>query len=303
MFYGFSLIWPWNPGALICLIALCLLYALGLRRARSNPARNPQDKPVQAYHIVAFFVGMLLAALVLLTPIDTIGRTQSFIIHIAQVVVLTTVCVPLILIGCPARLLRPVAEQPIVRSILNVLMRPLVASVIFNLVFLLWHAPVIYPIAMANEALYHVEMLSIFLLAFLNWWPILGAVDELHWLSYPAEMLYVFFDGQPVDIFAFVLVFSGTTLYPRYAVPAQLGISAFADQAAGGALLLIPGVIDLIVMTPLFFRWLGQIEERTRQADLRRQAEFEEMEAEEEMEEEDEVVISSTLNIDNQAHG
>src|SRR6185503_15365053 len=45
-----------------------------------------------------------------------------------------------------------------------------------------------------------------------------------------------------------------------------------ADQAAAGALLLIPGVVDLVVMSPLFFRWLHDIDEKAKINDLRIQA-------------------------------
>jgi hypothetical protein len=65
-------------------------------------------------------------------------------------------------------------------------------------------------------------------------------------------------------------VFSFVVIYPFYHVPPQLGISAFGDQAAGGALLLIPGLVDLVVMSPLFFRWLGMLEARAKIADERR---------------------------------
>jgi hypothetical protein len=41
---------------------------------------------------------------------------------------------------------------------------------------------------------------------------------------------------------------------------------------------LIPGLVDLGVMTPLFFRWLRQIEDKTRQTDAKRQAEVEDEE-------------------------
>ena len=90
------------------------------------------------------------------------------------------------------------------------------------------------------------------------------------------QIFYAFFDGQPVDIFALVLVFSGIPFYSYYALPSQLGLSRFADQAVGGALLLIPGLIDLAVMSPLFFRWLAQIEAKTRLDDQRRLQEVEE---------------------------
>ncbi|MGZ3611065.1 MAG: hypothetical protein ACXWPS_05665 [Ktedonobacteraceae bacterium] len=82
----------------------------------------------------------------------------------------------------------------------------------------------------------------------------------------------------------FLLVFSGVVIYPFYAIPPQLGISAFADQAMGGALLLLSGLIDLVLMTPLFFLWLAQIEQKARIADQKRQELTDAHVAEEEIE-------------------
>jgi putative membrane protein len=259
---------------------LSFLYLLGLGHVRKRGI------PLKARQIVAFFSAIIMVALVLLTPLDTIARTQLFLVHMAQAVILTTVCAPLILAGCSEELLSPLVELPLVRDIVRVLTRPLVASVLFNLTFLLWHTPRIYDLVLTNETVYHVQMLSIFLTSLLNWYPLIGSVRELQRMSYPMQMLYAFFDGQPVDIFAFVLVFTGVPIYAHSMIPAQLGISAFADQAIGGALLLIPGLVDLGVMSPLFFRWLGEIEQRTKLADQKRQQALEEDEWEEEVLEE-----------------
>lgn len=281
---GLDFSWHWSPGALLFLLILCLLYAFGITQARK---RSPTGTPLKPLRVAAFITAIILSALVLLTPVDTIARTQLFSFHMLQAVVLTTVSAPLLLYACPAWLLQPLFNQPIARSIAGVLTRPVIASILFNLNFLAWHTPRLFTFALVHGSLYHVEMLSFLLTALLNWWPLIGPIRETHKLTYPQQMLYAFLDGQPVDIFAFLLVFSGVALYPHYAVPPQLGISAFADQAAGGALLLIPGLVDLLVMSPLFFRWLAQIEEKARIADQRR---LEEEEAQAQADEETEEV-------------
>lgn len=283
--FGLSLVWPWNPIALVVLLLLALLYVLGLRRVRRLQG---QETLVQPRQVMSFFAGILVAALLLLTPVNTIARTQLFSVHMAQAIILITLCSPLILSGCPDALLRPLVEWPVTRAILRVLLHPVVASLIFNLTFLLWHAPLIYDSVVTNATLYDVMMTSIFLASLLNWWPLIGSVRELRSMSYPIQMLYAFFDGQPVDIFALLLVFSSVPIYTNFVVPPQLGLSAFGDQAVGGSLLLIPGLVDLVVMTPLFFRWLGQIEQRTKRDDERRIEEAE-LEEDEEWEEEEEV--------------
>ena len=286
MVAGLVLTWSWHPGTIILLLVMSLLYALGLWRAR---LRSPEDTSIKARHSAAFFLAILLAALMLLTPIDTIGRTQLFSVHMMQAIVLTTVCAPLILFASPAALLRPLTELPLLRTVVRLLTMPLVATLIFNGAFLFWHVPKVFELAQRNPTLYQVQMLTIFLASLLNWWPLIGSLrEEINRMTYPIQMLYAFFDGQPVDIFAFVLVFSGVAIYRLYTIPPQLNLTAFADQTVAGALLLIPGLVDLGVMSPLFFRWLGQVEDRTRAADQRRQEEVYEDDEDEEYEEEEE---------------
>jgi putative membrane protein len=49
----------------------------------------------------------------------------------------------------------------------------------------------------------------------------------------------------------------------------------------GGALLLLPGLVDLVVMTPLFYLWLAQIEQKQKITDQLRQEQAESQAAEE----------------------
>ncbi len=267
VFDGLNLTWHWSPITIIGLVILCLLYGLGLRSARR---KNPAEAPLLKRQVAAFIFAVLLMALVLLTPVDTIARTQLFSVHMAQIVVLTTLCAPLLLYACPGWLLQPVIDHPGGKLLARVLTQPVLVSVVFNLNFLFWHMPLFFSLALKYGTLYHVEVVSIFAASLLNWWPLIGPRRELHLMTYPQQMLYAFLDGQPVDIFAFLLVFSFVVIYPFYNVPPQLGISAFADQAVGGALLLIPGLVDLVVMSPLFFRWMAQQEEKAKLADQRR---------------------------------
>jgi putative membrane protein len=272
MLNGLLLTWSWSLGTVVFLLLLCLLYLWGLWLAR----RHVEGQCISAYRIAAFFAGIVIVALFVLSPVNTIARIQLFSVHLAQVVILTSVCAPLVLAGCPAIVLRPLVEIPVVRHVMRFLTLPLTASLIFNVTFLLWHVPKLYNASLASAPLYQAMVLCIFCASLLNWWPLVGSLTELRKISYPMQIFYAFFDGQPVDIFALVLVFSGVPFYPHYALPPQLGLSRFADQAVGGALLLVPGLIDLAVMSPLFFRWLAQIEAKTRLADQRRQQEMEE---------------------------
>ena len=136
------------------LLLLCLLYLWALWQARRRLRNDPEEQPVSAYHIAAFFGGIVIVALLVLSPINTIARTQLFSVHLAQVVILTSVCAPLILAGCPAALLHPLLEIPIVRRIIRLLTFPLVAWLIFNATFLLWHTPKLYNASLVDSSVY-----------------------------------------------------------------------------------------------------------------------------------------------------
>ncbi|HEX4206513.1 MAG TPA: cytochrome c oxidase assembly protein [Ktedonobacteraceae bacterium] len=274
----------WGGGFLVL---LCVLYGLALLSARRRGAHAP------LLRIVSFLAGIVIAALLLFSPLETIGRTQLFFIHMMQVVALTTVCTPLILAGFTEDLVRPLVDAPVARAIALKLTSPLLASVIFNLFFLLWHTPRLFTFAQSSASAYDLMMVTIFASSFLNWHPLIGSIQEARHMSYPMQMLYAFFDGQPVDILAFVLVFTQVSLYT---FPAHVGLSTFSDQATGGAVLLVPGIVDLIVMTPLFFRWLGQIESHTRLADQQRQQALDEEEWEDDDDDEDEWEEAAYVN-------
>lgn len=266
--------WHWSPFTLTGLLLLCVLYYVGLRIS----GRKQEHPPLERRRLLAFIAAIVLIALMLLTPIDMIARTQLFMVHMLQVVVLVTLCSPLLLYSCPAWLVQPVIDNRMTRPIVRFLTQPVIASCIFNITFLIWYTPRIYSATLTNGTLYHVELWAVLLTSLLNWWPLIGPVRLLHQMSYPMKMLYAFVDGQPVDIFAFLLVFTEVVFYPQYMVPrsfTSFGFNSLADQTIGGSLLLIPGLVDLVVMSPLFFRWLGQIEQRAKIEDQQRQEEAE----------------------------
>jgi cytochrome c oxidase assembly factor CtaG len=267
-FYGLNLTWHWSPLSLAAVLLLCLGYGLTLWLMHR---RDPRGRPIKKRQIAWFCGAILVIVLFVFTPIDMVARRQLFLAHMFQVVFLITFAAPFLLFACPDWLFQPLLKQPVVRAILKLLTQPVVASFVFNATFLLWHVPSLFDRALSNGNLYHVMLWSIFLASLLNWWPLIGSERQLHELSYPGKMLYAFLDGQPLDIYALLIVFGGVVIYP-YSVPAELNIGAFADQASAGALLLLPGIVDLVVMSPFFFRWLAQIEERARRNDERRQA-------------------------------
>ena len=131
MLNGLDFSWQLNLVSLFALVLICLLYILGTRLA----GRGGVHPPLNKWRLAAFITAIALGVLVLLTPFDTIARTQLFAAHMVQAVILTTLCAPLLLGACPDWLLQPILEQPATRAVAKALTRPLVASILFNLTF------------------------------------------------------------------------------------------------------------------------------------------------------------------------
>lgn len=264
---GLHILWHWSPYSLLALVLLCVLYTLTLWLLHRQ---NPSERPLKKRYFAWFSSGVLILALFLFTPLDAIARTQLFLAHMFQVIFIITFAVPCFLFACPNWFFEPVFAHRFSRAIVSKLTQPVIASVIFNVTFIFWHLPIVYDQTLLpqHSYLYHSMIWSLFLVSFLNWWPLIGHDRQLHHMSYPEQIAFAFLDGEPMQIYAFIIVFSGAVLY-TYHVPTQF-LSAYADQASAGALLLLPGIVDVAVMSPLFFRWLNQMETRARRNDERR---------------------------------
>jgi putative membrane protein len=177
---------------------------------------------------------------------------------------LTLVAPPLLLLGTPGWMLRPLLKSAWVKSILRILTTPVLAYLLFNLDFLAWHIPIFYEATLENESIHIIEHLSFIFTAILNWWPMLSPLDELPRLPAPAQILYLFLDGVPTTVLSAIIVFANNVLYPTYAAaPRAFGISALTDQSIAGLIMGMPGgMIYLFALTIVFFRWNNREEER-----------------------------------------
>src|SRR2546430_17191258 len=96
MLNGLVFSWHLNLITLIVLAILCLLYTLSILFA----GRGGSHPPINMWRVFAFVSAILPSAFVLLTPFDTVARTQLLSPHIVQAVVPTTLFAPLLLSCC-----------------------------------------------------------------------------------------------------------------------------------------------------------------------------------------------------------
>ena len=247
--------WNWEPSIVVGVAIFLGTYLAAIGPLRSHFAAST---PVARSQIAWFTAGALVILSALVSPLDEIGDGYLFSAHMVQHLLLTLVAPPLLLLGTPGWLLRPLLRAGSLRRMLQVLTSPPVAFLLFNATFFIWHVPALYEATLHNEAIHISEHLLFMVTGLLNWWPILSPLPELPRLSPPTQILYLFLEGIPATILGALIVFAAKPLYPTYAAaPRAFGVDSMADQQLSGLVMWMPGgMIYLLALSLVFFTWL-----------------------------------------------
>jgi cytochrome c oxidase assembly factor CtaG len=253
--------WSFQPSVIIGILALGAAYAYCTGPLRERRAWGAEVKP---WRQAAFYGGLGVCAFALLSPLDTLGDEYLFSAHMVQHMLLTMAVPPLLLLGTPDWLVRPALRWPTVRLAARWLTFPLVAFLLFNADFWVWHVPPLYDATLTNPSLHILEHLTFLVTATLNWFPIASPIpDELPRLPRLMQVLYLFISCQPMVALGAVLTFAAQPLYLPYVLaPHLFGLTAAADQQLGGLIMWIPGnFIYILVMSIVFFQWVEHMDD------------------------------------------
>ena len=243
--------WTVHWSTVAGLVALAALYEW---RSRVHGAA-----PTLAQRL--YFYAALVSVFVSLNgPLHDLSDSFLFSAHMVQHLVLTLIFPPLLLLGVPGWMLRPLLLHPRVAPVARRLTRATWGFTIFNVTIAVWHLPPLYNAAVAHHPLHIVQHLMFMGTAVLMWWPLLSPLPELPRLAYPGQMLYCFLMVIPMSIVSIYIAMADTILYPAYAsAPRVWSISPMLDQQLGGLIMWIPGgLFFYVVMTFVFFKWAGR---------------------------------------------
>jgi putative membrane protein len=211
---------------------------------------------------LVFGLGLLLLFLALQSPLHDLGDDYLFSAHMSQHMVLILAVAPLLLLGTPGWLLRPLLRRRPVIAVMRWATRPVTAIILFNLTLLLWHLPGPYESALELRGIHVVEHMLFLGTALLLWWPVLSPSEELPRLGPPGQMLYLFVQSLLPAVLGAFITFTTDQLYDFYAeAPRVYGISPVTDQQLGGLIMKIPGsLVFWGTITVIFFSWAAREE-------------------------------------------
>lgn len=260
--------WASEPGAIVALVGLVILYVSGLRRATAGGTRPRRPE------LAGFVAGWLMLFVALVSPLHTAGE-QFVSAHMAQHTLL--ILAPLALVagrtGTRAlQALAPTWRAHLARRLKR--WRPGrsawgVTPALWLGTILVWHLPSMFELATRVSFLHSLEHMSLLAASGLYWAHILGSVRRRGERLGPAlaSVFVGFVSGAAAGA---LLVFSTVPWYPEFAArTVQQGGDWLLDQQLAGVLMSAPmGVVGMGLAAWLVWRWSGALglESRTETA-------------------------------------
>ncbi len=253
----------WTPHPDVWLLVGMFAAGYAIAIVRLGPRWAPAGLAVVTrFQITCWSLGVFAMWLASDYPIHDIAERYNYSVHMVQHLTYTMVVAPLLLLGIPAWLLRRLLAPRWLFNTVRTLSRFIPALVIFNLVLVFAHWPVIVD-ASLHSGFTHFSLHSLlFVSSLIVWMPIVSPLPEIPRLAPVMQMLYLFAWSVVPTVPASFLTFGSAPLYKFYeGVPHLFGLSTLEDQQAAGLIMKIgAGLLLWGVIAVVFFRWASEEE-------------------------------------------
>lgn len=275
--------WSANVVALAAYAVAAVTHLLGVRDAATDAGRQGRSRPPgQVRRAVAFQAGLLLAVLAVVSPIGYWSYRFIWVRNF-QDVILTIAAPALIVLGAPWLPLRrglglAVRDRRAVGS--DAAGRdwspgwpalPIVVTVMFCVVWWVWHLPGPFDAAVRSPAVYALEMITYLAAGILMWLQLVESPPLRPQLPPLRRIALVLVLAASGTVLGLIRAYGPGVAYPAYLDSGRSVAAVVSDQQAGGAILWVIPLIPLsILAVGLATRWLSEEESEPSAADFDR---------------------------------
>ncbi len=272
-------VWNFEPSILIPIAISVATYLWGMLNLwqHAGPGRGINKRRYVS------FLGALLALLVaLISPLDALSEVL-FSAHMVQHLILILIVAPLLVMsdfplaflwalprGWAQALAYRLNRSRTFARTWQVISNPVFAWLLFATALWIWHARLLYEVALQNGAIHIGEHLAFLMAAMLFWWVLLKPTRQKH-LRYGMAIPYLFTTVLHSAVLGALMTFTSQPWYPYYtALVEPWGLTPLQDQQLAGLFMWIPGGIIFTLLTIGYFAaWLQALEQRSLQLQLR----------------------------------
>lgn len=274
--FGFQALW--SPVYLAVLVLVTIFYFLITIKWRGKFKGN---QPLRKREAALFVSGIVLLYIIKGSPVDLYGHIL-FTMHMVQMALLLLLIPPLLIMGIPSYIWRAFIELPAVRPLFNFLTKPMLALILFGMVFSFYHIPMVFDFVKQDALIHGTVNIVLFTSAIFYWWPVVNNLEGMHKFHGLSKLAYLFGLSVLMTPACALIIFSGTPFYATYTdgeawleamalcVPAgtlsQLNLSgpelfstmsAIEDQRTGGITMkVLQELVFTVFLWLVFHEWL-----------------------------------------------
>lgn len=245
--FGFAAKWsPYFMGS--CVIVLALYEWLARGR-------------VTGLQRFLFYSGVGLVYLSFGSPLDLLGHL-IFSAHMMSMALAYMVAPPLLILGIPLELWDKFLLWKGWKT-LRWLMQPVITLVLFNVLFSMYHFPILHDKIMTIYWLHTIVYIVLFITSLMMWWHVTPPDPKYARLTDLKKMGYIFATGLLLTPACALIVFTGSPMYATYSDPSvwmkALGYCVPGNVQLKLAALGVDGPAFFKVLPPLQDQQLGGV--------------------------------------------
>lgn len=247
IFENYSFFELWNP---LLLAALIIIMAAYTKTVKKN--KTPVKK------VICFSSALIVLYLTLGSPLHVLGDRYLFSAHMLEQAMVYLIVPPLVLLGIPAEIGEKAEEWLKKIKWLGLLRKPLISLFLFNVIFSLYHVPVIFNTVVGNSVLHNLTHILLAFFAFVMWLPIIPLSKSRDTLSGLQKTGYIFGAGVLLTPACALIIFADSPMFIQFAEAPRLyaGQTPLQDQQLGGIIMkLIQEVGFGFIIGYIFFNW------------------------------------------------
>ncbi|MCA0757782.1 cytochrome c oxidase assembly factor CtaG [Paenibacillus sp. N4] len=205
----------WTPLFFFGMAAIVILYFYLIGPWKEK--HFPQEPAATVKQKTLFVSAAVLVYLVHGGPLNLLGH-MMFTFHMVNMSISYLIVPPMVLLGVPAFIWRKMFEASFWKK-LSWLMHPIAALVLFNMLFSIYHIPIVHDYVMTHFTVHRLYYLVLFITAFIMWWQIACPVPEWNRLTDLKKMAYVFANGMLLSPACALIIFAKSSMYAIYSDP------------------------------------------------------------------------------------
>lgn len=264
--FAASAFWNFDPWVVAPLLIASVLQVTGTARLWRRAGRG---RGIGLDRCVYFLLGWIALAVALVSPLDALG-SRSLAAHMVQHEVLMLVAAPLLILARPldawawalpvgiVRVLGRGVRTAYVQTSWRVLVSPAGAWLIHAAAIWLWHAPMLFQAALADETVHTLQHATFLVAGLVFWWAV---SEERRRLPNGGTAIALLFTTMVhTGMLGALMTFSPKLWYPWYAAHAGgAQPTPMEDQALAGLIMWVPGgVVYLGAALVLAARAIGR---------------------------------------------